>query len=159
MTQTRPATPAFGVVALILLGGAIATAVGAIMMFFRLYQSDLLPDFRHSTAYYVLACAAMGFFTAIGVMLTRPRGPLAPILATISACVALYVGNRLGVIFYAAAFSGFPSDNFFIEVWKYTFDAEDLLAPAVAALIAGLRVAMAAKTLAPRGQPYGQPYP
>ncbi|TDC45079.1 hypothetical protein E1281_31515, partial [Actinomadura sp. KC345] len=159
MVQTRPATPAFGVIALVLLGGAIATAVGAIMMFARLYQTDVLEGFRHSTAYYLITCAFIGLFTAVGVMLTRPRGPLAPILATVSACVALYVGNRLGVIFHNVAFGGFPSGDFFAHIWKYTFDVEDLLAPAAAAVIAGLRVAMVAKTLAPSGGPYGPPHP
>ncbi|MGP4023158.1 hypothetical protein [Actinomadura sp. 3N407] len=158
MAQTRPATPVAGTIALVLLGGAVATAVGAIMMFARLYQTDLLEAVRHSTGYYAFACVLVGFFTAIGLMLTRPRGPVAPIVAVISAIVALYVGNRLGVITYAVTHGGVPGGDFLVDVMKYHFDVEDLLAPLVAGIIGGLRVAMVAGSLAPR-RPSGQPFP
>lgn len=158
MAQTRPATPAAGTIALVLLGGAVATAAAAFMMYVRLYQSDLLESVRHSTGYYALACVLVGFFTAIGLMLTRPRGPAAPIIAVISAIVALYVGNRLGVLLYAVTHGGIPSGDFLIDIMKYHFDVEDLLAPLVAGIIGGLRVAMIAGSLAPRGSS-GRPYP
>ncbi|MEU8798296.1 hypothetical protein [Spirillospora sp. NPDC048819] len=158
MAQTRPATPAAGTIALVLLGGAVATAAGAFMLYFRHYQSDLLEAVRHSTGYYALACVLVGFLTAIGLMLTRPRGPVAPIIAVISAIVALYVGNRLGVILYAVTHGGVPGGDFLIEVMKYRFDVEDLLAPLVAGIIGGLRVAMVAGSLPPRGSS-GRPYP
>lgn len=157
MAPTRPATPAAGVIALILVGGAIATAVAAFMMYAGSYQTDVLESFRHSTAYYVLDCALIGFFTAVGVMLTRPRGPLAPIAAAFAACVALYVGNRLGVLAHLLP-GGLPGGGLLTAIMKYRFNVEDLVAPLVAGGVAGLRVLMVAGSLPPPAHPY-QPAP
>ncbi|MFI0369400.1 hypothetical protein ACH35V_16080 [Actinomadura sp. 1N219] len=155
---TRTATPAGGVIALILLGGAVATAVGTIMTFAAVYQTDVLAHLRHSTAYYALQCVIVGVFTAVGLMLTRPRGPVAPIAAAIAAIVALFVGIRVGLLLYTFTHGGAPGD-YVIEVLKPHFDAWDLLAPLAAGAIGGLRVLMVASSLAPRhpsGQPFGQ---
>src|SRR5690606_37234350 len=157
MAQTRPATPAAGVIALILLGGAVATGVAAIMMFGLLHQSDVLFSFRRSTGYYVLSCALVGFFTAAGVLLTRPRGPLAPLAAAVAAFVALYAGIRIGVLVHELP-GGLPGGTFLTQLMKYRFDVEDLVVPVVPAAVAGLRVATAAKSLAPT-RPSGPPSP
>lgn len=160
MAGNRTATSAAGVIVLILVGGAVATGVLVITTFAAVYETDVLAGFRHSTAYYALQCFFTGLLTAIAVMLTRPRGPLAPIVAAVSGYVALYVGVRLGVWLYAATHGldvGHYFD-FFKETVKPHFDAWDLLAPAVAGGIAGLRVLMVSGSLAP-GQPAGPPFP
>src|SRR5690606_834924 len=132
MVNTRPATPAAGVIAFILVGGAVATAVATIMMFFSGYASDILRSFRTSTGYYVISCVLVGLFTGAGALISRPRGPLAPIAAAITAFGALYVGNRFGVI--ALDISGsIPDPVYFTALMKYHFDVEDLLAPLIAA--------------------------
>ncbi|TDD34403.1 hypothetical protein E1287_16755 [Actinomadura sp. KC06] len=155
---TRTATPVGGTIALILLGGAVATAVGTIMTFAAVYQTDVLVHFRHSTAYYALQCVVVGLFTAVGLMLTHPRGPVVPIAAAIAGLVALLVGIRAGVLLYTFTHGG-ASGDFVIEVLKPRFDAWDLLAPLAAGAVGGLRVLMVASSLAPRrpsGQPFGQ---
>ncbi|WP_084263229.1 hypothetical protein [Actinomadura formosensis] len=157
MAQPRTATPVAGIIALILVGGAIATAADAIMMFIGMYQTDVLADFRRSMGYYALMCVVVGFLTAIGIMLTRPRGPVAPIVAAISALVALYVGNRAGDLLYTFTHGSAPS-AYVIEVLKPHFNTWDLIAPLTAGVIGGLRVAMVAGGLAPP-RPSGPPFP
>jgi hypothetical protein len=157
MARTRTATPVFGTIALVLVGGAVATAVGTILMFAAIYESDMLASFRHSTGYYALLCAVVGFLTAIGLMMTRPRGPVAPIVAALAGYVALYVGVRTGILLYAFTHGSVPSD-FVVEVLKPHFEKWDLLAPGVAGLVGGLRVLMVAGSLEPR-RPSGRPFP
>ncbi|MFC4054734.1 hypothetical protein ACFOY4_34035 [Actinomadura syzygii] len=156
----RPATSAFGVIALILVGGAVATVIGAIMMYARLYESPTLIGLRQSTAYYALLCALVGLVTAAGIMLTRPRGPVAPIFAVVAGYVALYVGIRIGVLGYAFGHGSVPF-RFVTELMKPRFEGWHLLAPFMAGAVAGLRVLMVAGGTAPRppaGQPFGQPF-
>ncbi|MFI0410380.1 hypothetical protein [Actinomadura sp. 3N508] len=155
---TRTATPAGGTIALILVGGAVATAIGTIMTFAAVYQTDFLVHIRHSTAYYALQCVLVGLFTAVGLMLTRPRGPVAPIVAAVAGLVALFVGIRAGLLLYTFTHGG-ASGDYVIEVLKPHFDPWDLLAPLVAGAVGGLRVVMVASSLAPRrpsGPPFGQ---
>ncbi|TYK50509.1 hypothetical protein [Actinomadura decatromicini] len=159
----RPATSAFGVIALILVGGAAATVIGAVMMYARLYESPTLIGMRQSTAYYALLCALVGLVTGAGVMLTRPRGPVAPIFAVVAGYVALYVGIRIGVLGYAFGHGSVPF-RFVTELMKPRFEAWHLLAPFMAGAVAGLRTLMVAGGTAPRrpagqafGQPFGQP--
>ncbi|GAA4238862.1 hypothetical protein GCM10022254_56580 [Actinomadura meridiana] len=154
MARTRTATPLFGTIALVLVGGAVATVAGTILMFAAIYETDVLVGFRHSTAYYALLCAVVGFLTAIGLMMTRPRGPVAPIVAAISGYVALFVGVRTGILSYAFTHGSVPSD-FVVEVLKPHFDKWDLLAPVVAGAIGGLRVLMVAGSLQSSRQPGG----
>lgn len=120
MAQPRTATPGAGIIALILAGGAIATAADAIMVFTGMHQTDVLADFRRSMGYYALMCVVVGLLTAIGIMLTRPRGPVAPIAAAISALAALYVGNRAGVLLYTFTHGSAPG-SYVIEVLKPHF--------------------------------------
>ncbi|TYB49386.1 hypothetical protein [Actinomadura chibensis] len=157
----RPATSAFGVIALILVGGAAATVIGAIMTYVRLYESPTLLGMRQSTAYFALLCALVGLVTAAGIMLTRPRGPVAAIVAVVAGYVALYVGLRIGILGYAFGHGSVPFE-FVTRLMKPRFEAWHLLAPVAAGAVAGLRTLMVAGSTAPRppaGQPFaGQPY-
>ncbi|SNT50011.1 hypothetical protein SAMN05443665_103639 [Actinomadura meyerae] len=157
MAQTRTATPVIGTIAAILVGGAVATGVGAFLMFFGIYETDVLAEVRRSMGYYAVLCFAVGFFTAIGLMLTRPRGPVAPIVAVVAAYVALYVGTRLGVLLYVSTHGGTPG-WFLTDLLKPHFEKWDVLAPLAAGALGGLRVVMVAGSLAPRG-PSGPPFP
>ncbi|TMQ91331.1 hypothetical protein ETD83_31430 [Actinomadura soli] len=156
---TRTATPVGGTIALVLLGGAVATVIGTIMTFAAVYETDVLAHIRHSTAFYALQCVIVGLFTAAGLMLTRPRGPIAPIVAALAALVALFVGISAGLLLYMVTHGGVSGDTV-IDVLKPRFDAWDLLAPLAAGAVGGLRVLMVASSLAPRrppGHPFGQP--
>ncbi|SPT60857.1 hypothetical protein K8Z49_29185 [Actinomadura madurae] len=159
MSQTRPATPVAGTIALVLVGGAVATGIGVILTFAGIYQSPFLAEFRTSTAYYALHCVVVGVLTAAGLVLTRPRGPAAPIVAAVSALVALYVGTRLGVFLYGATHNASFSGGYITAVLKPRFHAWDLLAPLVAGAVAGLRVAMVAGGTGPTRAPFPQPGP
>jgi hypothetical protein len=149
------------VIALILVGGAAATVIGAIMTYVRLYESPTLLGMRHSTAYFALLCALVGLVTAAGVMLTRPRGPVAAIVAVVAGYVALYVGLRIGILGYAFGHGSVPFE-FVTHLMKPRFEAWHLLAPVAAGAVAGLRTLMVAGSTAPRppaGQPFGaQPF-
>ncbi|WUH99479.1 PT domain-containing protein [Spirillospora sp. NBC_00431] len=156
---TRSATSAAGTIALILLGGAVATVIGTIMTYFDVYRT-VVQGYQHYTVYYALQCAVVGFFTAIGLMLTRPRGPVAPIVAAISGYVALYAGIRAGLLMFMVTHGGIHGDHV-IDVLKPSFEVWDLLAPLAAGAIGGLRVLMVASSLTPRrppGQPFGRPF-
>ncbi|TDD70840.1 hypothetical protein [Actinomadura rubrisoli] len=144
MSQPRPAT-VVGTIALVLVGGAVATVVGAILMFIRFHPSSMLDEgIRDSTAYYALACAIIGFITAVFLMPTRPRGPAAPITAVIAGYVALNIGVRCGVILDAVTYGTSFDIDFILTVLDPGFSPWDLLAPAVAGTVAGVRVAMVA---------------
>ncbi|TDB88670.1 hypothetical protein E1264_10630 [Actinomadura sp. KC216] len=158
MSQPRPATPVVGTIALVLVGGAVATGVGAILMFIRFHPSSLLDEgIRDSTAYHALACAIIGFITAVGLLPTRPRGPAAPIVAVIAGYVALNIGVRCAVILDAVT-NGTPFDIVFIfTVLDPGFSRWDLLAPAVAGTVAGVRVAMVARKPAQPAGGFGVP--
>ncbi|RFS86835.1 hypothetical protein D0T12_00675 [Actinomadura spongiicola] len=160
MVRSRTTTPLAGVLALILLGGAVATALGAIMTFVGLYETTLLVAFRHSTAYYAIQCVFVGLVTAAGIMLTRPRGPVAPIVAAICAYIALYVATRTGLLSYLFSRGAVPTD-FVVQALKPRFYGWDLLAPLAAAAVGGLRVLMVAGASTPGPQPFtppGQPF-
>ncbi|MGH3243737.1 MAG: hypothetical protein ACRDNL_25380 [Spirillospora sp.] len=156
--RTRTASPAGGIIAAILLGGAVATVIGTIMTYADLYWS-LVQGRQHYTAYYALQCLIVGFFTAVGLMLTRPRGPLAPIVAAIAAYIALYVGIRAGVLIFLATEGDIPGEDT-LKVLKPSFEIWDVLTLLVAGAIGGLRVLMVASSHAgrrPPNQPFGQP--
>jgi hypothetical protein len=137
-------------------GGAVATGVGVVLTFVGVYQSPFLAGFRTSTAYYASHCVIAGLLTAAGLFLTRPRGPVAPIVAAVSAFVALYVGTRIGVFLYGAT-HGVPFTGEYVSaVLNYRFQGRDLLAPLAAGAVAGLRVAMASSG---SGRSAGPPFP
>lgn len=144
MPQNRSATSNGGVIALILVGGAVATGVAALFMTVRSYASPAMLGFRTSPAYFLIACLFAGVVVGAAVLLTRPRGPLAPIAAGLSAYVAMEVGGRIGV-FLGVVLSdqGLPSGHFVTALLKPAFgryQAYELLALVVAAGLAGLRV-------------------
>lgn len=149
MPQNRPATSNGGVIALILVGGAFATGVAALFMTVRSYASPAMLGFRTSPAYFLIACLFAGLVVGTAVLPTRPRGPLAPILAGLSAYVAMEVGGRIGVILgLMLSAQGMPSGEFLTAVLKPAFgryQAFELLALVAAAGLAGLRV-LTAKT-------------
>ncbi|NDU75577.1 hypothetical protein GWI34_23565 [Actinomadura sp. DSM 109109] len=168
MPQTRSATSNGAVIALVLVGGALATGVAALFMAVRSYASPAMLDFRASTAYFLIACLFTGLVVGTAVLLTRPRGPLAPIAAAVSAYVAIEVGGRIGVIIgITLSIEAMPGGRQLIEIWKPSFgrfQAYELLALVVAAGLAALRVltAKTGGTSAPGnaggpGAPYGAP--
>jgi hypothetical protein len=171
MAQTRTATSSGGVIALVLVGGAIATGVAAIFISVRAYVSPAMEGFRHSTAYFLFACLVTGLVLGAAVLVTRPRGPLAPILAAVSAFVAMEVGVRIGVVLgIVISVREMPGDHFLTDVMKPVFtrfQAYELLACVVAGGLAALRVLTAKTGPAPQpwnaGAPGGafgpQPYP
>ncbi|RKS79414.1 hypothetical protein BZB76_0879 [Actinomadura pelletieri DSM 43383] len=160
MARSRTNTPLAGVLALVFVGGAVATVIGVIMTVVGLYETTLLVGFRHSTAYYAIQCLIVGVITAAGIMLTRPRGPVAPIFAAVSAYFALYVATRTGLLIYMFYRGSVPTD-FIVEALKPRFYGWDLLAPLAAAAVGGLRVLMVAGASTPGPQPFtppGQPF-
>ncbi|MEV0661843.1 hypothetical protein ACIBI3_04330 [Actinomadura luteofluorescens] len=144
MPQTRSATSHGGVIALILVGGAVATGVAALFMTVRAYASPAMLGFRTSPAYFLIACLLAGLVVGTAVLPTRPRGPLAPIAAGLSAYVAMEVGGRIGVILgLMLSAQGMPSGEFLTAILKPAFgryQAFELLALVAAAGLAGLRV-------------------
>ncbi|MGI5205517.1 hypothetical protein ACQEU6_28550 [Spirillospora sp. CA-108201] len=167
MPQNRPATSNGGLIALILVGGAVATGVAALFMTVRSYASPAMLGFRTSPAYFLIACLFTGLVVGTAVLPTRPRGPLAPIAAGVSAYVAMEVGGRIGMILgLMLSAQGMPSSGFLSAVLKPFFgryQAFELLALVVAAGLAALRV-LTARTGASQpwnaggpGGPFGAP--
>ncbi|WP_433465651.1 hypothetical protein [Spirillospora sp. CA-128828] len=159
MAQTRTATSSGGVIALILIGGALATGVAAVFITARAWVSPTMVGFRTSTAFFLIACLFTGLVLGAAVLLTRPRGPLAPILAAVSAFVAMEVGVRIGVIIgVTLSLRGAP-DGLITDVLKPAFtrfQAYELLACAVAGGLATLRV-LTAKTGGAASQQWSPP--
>ncbi|MUN41130.1 hypothetical protein [Actinomadura litoris] len=152
MPPSRKATPIVGAVALVLVGGAVATGIALVMTYVRLYESPTLRDVRISTGYYAFECLLVGVFTALGTLLARPRDPVTPVAAAVSGYVALYVGQRIGVIVYSVTQGyGMPSGHELNFILRPHFEGWDLLAVLAAGAIAGLRVVMVAGGTAPRG--------
>ncbi|WP_242911092.1 hypothetical protein [Actinomadura terrae] len=151
MAPSRTATPIAGAVALVLVGGAVATGIALVMTYARIYESPALRSLRISTGYYAFECLLVGVFTALGTLIARPRDPVTPVVAAISGYVALYVGQRIGVILYPVTQGyGMPDGEEINFILKPHFEGWDLLAIVAAGAIAGLRVVMVSGNTAPR---------
>jgi hypothetical protein len=128
---------------MVLLGGAVATGVVIAISAFASYPSPEMLSFRASTGFYLFNCAICGLVTALGLLLCRPRGPLPPILAAVSALVAFEVGKRIGA--YLALMIGLERmpDGMVSAIMKPHFNkyfAYELLAVVIAGGLAALRV-------------------
>ncbi|MES9540745.1 MULTISPECIES: hypothetical protein [unclassified Actinomadura] len=162
MPQPRSATSNGGVIALILVGGAVATGAAAL-----LWALHILLGFFPSVPYFLFTCLVTGVATSAPMLLARPRGPLAPIAAGPAAYVAVEVGARIGLILGQVMDGDIPPGGFILRVLEPTFSiyqAYELLAVAAAAGLAGLRVMTASKggTSQPwnagaPGGPFGSP--
>ncbi|MDL4816840.1 hypothetical protein [Actinomadura opuntiae] len=145
MSQSRPATSAGGAIALVLVGGAVATGVVTVVAAFASYPSPEMLSFRASTGFYLFNCALCGLVTALGLLLCRPRGPVPPILAAVSALVAFEIGKRIGALVAMMVGLERMPDGMVSAIMKPHFNkylAYELLAVLIAGGIGALRVAM-----------------
>jgi hypothetical protein len=145
MSQSRPATSTGGAIALVLVGGAVATGVVILLAAFASYPSPEMLSFRASTGFYLFNCALCGLVTALGLLLCRPRGPLPPIVAAVSALVAFEVGKRIGALLALMIGLERMPDGIVSAIMKphvNKYLAYELLAVAIAGGIAALRVGM-----------------
>ncbi|WP_141579537.1 hypothetical protein [Actinomadura sp. WMMA1423] len=162
MSHPRSATSNGGVLALVLVGGAVATGAAAL-----LWALHILLGVLPSVPYFLFTCLVTGVVTGAPMMLARPRGPLAPIAAGPAAYVAVEVGARIGLILGQVLHGEIPTGGFMLRVWEPQFSiyqAYELLAVVAAAGLAGLRVVTASKggTSQPwnaggPGGPFGSP--
>ncbi|RSN70417.1 hypothetical protein [Actinomadura sp. WAC 06369] len=168
MPQTRSATSTGAVVALIMVGGALATGVAIVLTIFRNYHSLTMIEFRASTVYFLMECFFVGLVVGGSLVFTRPRGPLAPIGAAIAAFVAMEVGVRIGAyLAIMLSIQGFPGTGpigDLMEPAPVKFMFYELLASLVAAGLALVKVLMSsgagtAPAFGPGGpgQPFGAP--
>lgn len=128
---------------MVLVGGAVATGVVTLIAAFASYPSPEMLSFRTSTGFYLFNCALCGLVTALGLLLCRPRGPLPPILAAVSAFVAFEVGKRIGATLALMIGLERMPDGMMSAIMKPHFNkylAYELLAVVIAGGIAALRV-------------------
>ncbi|WP_433144754.1 hypothetical protein ACQPZ8_00740 [Actinomadura nitritigenes] len=154
MSQSRPATSTGGAIAMVLVGGAVATGLVILLAAFASYPSPEMLSFRASTGFYLVNCALCGLVTALGLLLCRPRGPLPPILAAVSALVAFEVGKRIGATLALMIGLERMPDGMVSAIMKPHFNkylAYELLAVVIAGGIAALRVG-ASGGFGPAGQ-------
>ncbi|WP_143220567.1 hypothetical protein, partial [Actinomadura sp. CNU-125] len=144
MPQTRSATSNGVVIGLIMVGGALATGVSIVATIIRNYVSPDFIQFRASTTYFLIECFFVGLVVGGVLLLTRPRGPVAPIAAAIAAYVALEVGVRIGAYMsIIVSFERFPGTGPLGDLLKPTFSefqAYELLASLVAGGLALAKV-------------------
>lgn len=128
---------------MVLVGGAVATGLVTLLAAFASYPSPEMLSFRASTGFYLFDCALCGLVTALGLLLCRPRGPLPPILAAVSALVAFEVGKRIGATLALMIGLERMPDGMMSAIMKPHFNkylAYELLAVVIAGGIAALRV-------------------
>ncbi|MBO2464668.1 hypothetical protein [Actinomadura violacea] len=172
MSQSRPPTPMGGAIAMVLVGGAVATGVVTVLTTFRAYPSPELLSFRASTGFFLLICALGGLVTALGLMLCRPRGPVPPILAAVSGFIVMEVGGRIGTVLAWLIGQETVPDALWKAIFKFQFNkyvAYELLAVLIAGGLAALRVALSGgfgpaqqrppAWTGPQPAGYGQPQP
>ncbi|MWA01493.1 hypothetical protein F8568_014110 [Actinomadura sp. LD22] len=144
MSQSRPPTSTGGAIAMVLVGGAVATGATIVLSAFATYPSPEMLSFRTSTGLYLFNCAICGLVTALGLLLCRPRGPLPPILAAVSALVAFEVGKRIGSLLALMIGLEHMPDGMVSAIMKPHFNkyfAYELLAVVIAGGLGALRVA------------------
>ncbi|WP_344260755.1 hypothetical protein [Actinomadura napierensis] len=145
MSQSRPATSTGGAIAMVLVGGAVATGVVIAASAFASYPSPEMLHFRSSTGFFLFVCVLGGLVTALGLMLCRPRGPVPPILAAVSALVVMEVGKRIGALLALMIGLERVPDGMVSAIMKPRFDkyfAYELLAVVIAGGLGALRVSM-----------------
>ncbi|MFB4316516.1 hypothetical protein [Actinomadura sp. 21ATH] len=159
-------------------GSAVAVLVGAVL---SIALSFVINDLGYGGIGLVRAANAL-FAVIVGacvgapVLVTRPSGPIAPLLAAPAALVAGVLGDVIGLSVYQL-FSGGLTVTRAVEFYFRSYGNMDLLgmvilllAPATAAGVAALRVVTAGKkqqsggfqpAFGQPGQPgpYGQPQP
>jgi len=149
----------------LLIGGAAATAINAlfaIVFFFLVTEMGQDPDGPVLDVYATIGTVVMGAAVSGPLLFTRPRGPVAPILAVVFAIIANIFGDLLGAYGYNLMQGQTPEpgylDAYFRAFGHYTVFAWFLflLAPIVAAALAGLRVMMVGR--APQQQPAAGPW-
>ncbi|MFV2177112.1 hypothetical protein ACFHW2_25670 [Actinomadura sp. LOL_016] len=159
MPQTRSATSNGVVLALIMVGGALATGVAIVFTIVRNYMSPDMVEFRTSTTFFLIECFFVGAVVGSMLLFTRPRGPLAPLAAAVAAYVALEVGIRIGAYMTPiVSFGDFPGTGPLGDLLQPVFtkfQAYELLASLVAAGLALAKVMTASS--GGTNQPYGAP--
>ncbi|GGU94342.1 hypothetical protein GCM10010182_07990 [Actinomadura cremea] len=159
MPQTRSATSNGVVLALIMVGGALATGVAIVFTIIRNHHSPDIRGFQVSTTFFLIECLFVGAVVGGTLLFTRPRGPLAPIAAAIAAYVALEVGVRIGAyLSIIVSFQRFPGTGPLGDLLKPVFtrfQVYELLASLIAAGLALAKVMMASS--GGTNQPYGAP--
>ncbi|MBE1532516.1 hypothetical protein [Actinomadura algeriensis] len=167
MPQTRPATSNGVVFALIMVGGALATGIAIVAFTVRNYMSPDMIEIRASTTYLLITYFLAGLAVGGVLLLTRPRGPLAPIGAAIAAFVAVEVGGRIGAYMSIAVsqqeFPGTGPIGGLMQLTDPGFMFKELFASLVAGGLALAKVLMSsgapAPNRAPGGGMPGQPMP
>ncbi|QFG23015.1 hypothetical protein [Actinomadura sp. WMMB 499] len=171
MPQTRSATSNGVVFALIMVGGALATAAAVVLTIIRNHRSIATLEFRMSTTYFLIECFIVGLVVGGMLLFTRPRGPLAPIGAAIAAFVAVEVGVRIGaylsIIVWHGHFPGTGPLGDLMQPASVRFMLYELLASVVAGGLALVKVLTTASRGTSRpsgpggpggpGQPFGHP--
>ncbi|MFB4299771.1 hypothetical protein [Actinomadura sp. NTSP31] len=145
MSQSRPATSTGGAIAMVLVGGAVATGVVIAASAFASYPSPEMLSFRSSTGFFLFVCVLGGLVTALGLLLCRPRGPVPPILAAVSALVVMEVGKRIGALLAVMIGLERLPDGLVTEIMKphvNKYFAYELLAVVIAGGLGALRVSM-----------------
>jgi len=174
--QPRPPSSPAAVFIAVMVGGAAATAVSAVLTFILSYvlggSLTIGGEVSVSLTVYRLVFAVLtivsGAVVGGAVLPLRPQGPLAPILAAPSALVADRIGGLLGFLAYAiVSDETIPIDRVDLEFCiRFLTHVEDfwgvlyiILPLAAAGGLAFMRVMSAAKPAMARGAAfaYGAP--
>ncbi|WP_344941790.1 hypothetical protein [Actinomadura miaoliensis] len=170
MSSTRTAPSGGAPIVALLLGGAVATAINALYVIVFLYfviQQGQDPDNLISNVLVTIISVVMGLAVSGPLLFTRPRGPVAPLLAVVFSLVANAVGDIVGNFGYAL-FNGGPLSLEQIGLYFRSYGKLTvfgwflvLLTPVVAAALAGLRVMMVGRGVQqqPAAGPWGAPQP
>ncbi|WP_285494628.1 hypothetical protein [Actinomadura sp. NBRC 104425] len=170
MSSTRTAPSGGAPIVALLIGGAAATAINALLVIIYIYlviEMGQDPDEPVFDVYATIESVVVGAAVSGPLLFTRPRGPVAPILAVVFAVFADVVGDILGYYGYGLMHGTMPRLEY-INVYFRTFGHYTafvwflfLLGPVVAAALAGLRVMMAGRAAQqqPAAGPWGAPQP
>ncbi|MFF5265158.1 hypothetical protein ACFY4C_40270 [Actinomadura viridis] len=166
--MTPPRSPSSGgtVLGALFLGAVAATAAAAVLTFgANVLFIEIVQTYSYGRPVAGLISVVVGLVAGGVLLFTRPTGPLPPILAAVVALFAGIIGDLSSIAAYAIVFSrGGPLEQMRLYLEALTrMDVVGwvllLLAPAVAAGLAVLRVINTGKQARQASGPWNGPQP